>query len=250
MNRNNDIIQSRIDTLLLLGWKVIILNIESFRELKYQMQKSFEKIEKYRESFRDSVYTIDTKMDKLLYEYLMLEIKLLENDLSNIPFEEWEGLSLFRVGTLDFSKTHANIDFSLFKELNFTSINLNGCNVRNLDLIKYHEKDFDEDFINKHHQYFLDKSIPKKIRNKFYEQRLSFVDLITYPTLIKKVKEYSFENNHKSESKNIVKSIGLEHSLKLIEEYPFFVTPLTIEEEKKSEVSIVKDVHYDENRTY
>ena len=73
-------------------------------------------------------------IDSYNQEYYELQTKLLSYDLSDIPFIEWQGFNIYSDENheVDFSKTHANIDFEL---INFSSskglLNFTGCNIRN-----------------------------------------------------------------------------------------------------------------------
>ena len=72
---------------------------------------------------------IQEKEDNKSKEYL-INI-LLNHDLSDIPFEAWEGFDFGDTKDLDFSKTKANIDFNYFKYSRLG--NFRGCNIKNIE---------------------------------------------------------------------------------------------------------------------
>ena len=166
-------------------------------------------------------------MEKVLREYILLQDRLLSSNLSDIPFEEWQGLVLIADGELDLSKTHANIDFSLLADNVYDSINFQGCNVRKIQAIDYDENTFDAEFMKTHPEYFPDNSIPAEVRKLFYDKELEFKYLIEYPALRKYVNEYSFSRAYSSSSRNLVKAIGFENAIRFFDENPEFVNAIT-----------------------
>ena len=81
------------------------LTIEQFREIKNSILKLIKQANNENDDQFDE--------DIFFRDYKALLDRLLSSDLSDIPFEEWQGLYIFTDGELDLSKTHANIDFSL-----------------------------------------------------------------------------------------------------------------------------------------
>ena len=83
-----------------------LLTLDKFKELK---KKLF-----------DSKNNLD--------DYMCTEEEIVSYDLSNIPYEEWDGIKI--IGSIDFSDTKANLDFHYVQ---FQSLcNLDSCNLRNI----------------------------------------------------------------------------------------------------------------------
>ena len=89
------------------------------------------------------------------YYNRLLEIysSILSSDLSGIPFEDWDGLYVFfdeNSEYLDFSKTHANIDFKLVN-IDSSKCNFKGCNLRNLEYFEgVYKSVFDDEVVKKY----------------------------------------------------------------------------------------------------
>ena len=105
---------------------------------------------------------------KITYsEYLN---RLLSCDLSDIPFEYWKNsdIRFNYYDVIDFSKTHANIDFGI---LHFSGeANFKGCNVRNLEKIRDGIKPeyFDEKTVKENSHIFLSENIPQNLKDIIY----------------------------------------------------------------------------------
>lgn len=193
------------------------LTLEQFREIKNSMMNLQDLLEQ-------NDWTNKIEVERLAREFSSLQDKLLSSDLSDIPFEEWQGLVLNKE-ELDLSKTHANIDFSLLDGISYDTINIQGCNVKGIQAIDYDETTFDEEFIKANPEYFPDKSIPEDVRKKYYDKKLEFSDLIEYPALRRYVNENSFDKF--SSSSNLVELIGFENAIRLFDENPVFVNAIT-----------------------
>ena len=206
------------------------LTLEQFREIKNSMLNLIELAEqRYSSENQDQ-----NEEEKFLREYNSLQDRLLSSDLSDIPFEEWQGLYIFTDGELDLSRTHANIDFSLLAGIKYDSINLHGCNIRGIQALDYDETTFDAEYMKVHPEYFPDESIPAEVRQLFYDKKLSFSDLIEYPALRKCVNEHSFLSAYSSPSRDLIEAIGFENAIRLFDENPEFVNAITFEEKRNS----------------
>ena len=220
------------------------LTLEQFRELKNSMLRLIELAEQeYNSDSQDK-----NEGERILREYNSLQDRLLSSDLSDIPFEEWQGLYIFADGELDFSKTHANIDFSLLAGIGYDSINLQGCNIRELQALDYDETTFDAEYMKAHPEYFPDESIPAEVRQLFYDKKLAFSNLIEYPSLRKCVNEHSFSNAYSSPSCKLVKAIGFENAIRLFDENPEFVNAITFE--KKEEPYSYDKFNFNSKKTF
>ena len=100
------------------------MSLEEFRQIKSRMISLLNEED-------DSI-----DGDEIEKEYIELQKALLNHDLSDIPFEEWEGIQLLPdiVDKIDLSKTHANIDFNYFSF--YGTANLYGCKIRSQGNIK------------------------------------------------------------------------------------------------------------------
>ncbi len=202
------------------------LTLPEFKEIKNVMLNLIE-LSEQEENQNES------EEERILREYNSLQDRLLSQDLSDISFEEWQGLCLFTDGELDLSKTHANIDFSLLAGIAYDSINLQGCNIRGIQALDYDENTFDAEYRKAHPEYFPDESIPIEIRQLFYEKKLAFSDLIEYPALRKCVNEHSFERAYSSPSCELVEAIGFENAIRFFDENPNFIREITFQEERE-----------------
>ncbi len=184
------------------------MTLERFREIKKRVLEM-------------ASISSDVQVDEeeFFAEFNSYMSELQRYDLSDIPFEEWEGMYLV-AENLDMSKTHANLDFSLIQECSYETANFRGCNLRNLQEIYYNEEDFDADFKREHPEFFPDDTIPDEVKKKFYERKINLNDLIQYPSLRKCVGKSSFRYNHRGVESLIVNKIGLKNFLQFIEDYP------------------------------
>lgn len=202
------------------------MTLEEFRKIKSEFLQLYHDVEEYyNDDSRDRTKD-DEVSDKFLEDVELLQQKLLSRDLSDIPFEEWEGLYFISDGKLDFSKTHANIDFSLLREVEFETIDLSGCNVRGLQALDYEMDTFSPEFMKKHPEAFPDESLPLEIKEKFFANKITFSDLFQYPTLKKCISEKSFKYANPG-TKFFVDAIGYENAIKFFEEYPEFAVTIT-----------------------
>ncbi len=179
----------------------------------------------------------EEETEELTKELFGLMDQLTQYDLSDIPFEEWEGMYLFSEGKLDMSKTHANLDFALIKGIEFETANFKGCNIKNLNEKSYDEDYFDPEFVESHPEFFPDKALPEEVRKKFYKHKITFQDILDYPSLKKCISINSFAGT----SRKIVNLIGLEYSLKMLEEYPLLMVAIV----KDNEDSFIDEFHFD-----
>lgn len=184
------------------------LSLERFREIKdivavsYYLANKIEKEEiqitdgeiqltdRDKEEIKGIVKYIDHKniLDALEYiseedlegtlQTLIDEVH--SSDLSDIPFEEYEG---FHDLGFDFSGTGANIDFNLIDtNYRYLPVRVKGCNVVNFDFsnARYDEESFDEQFISQHPDKFIDIELPKEVKQRYYWKALEIADVIRY----------------------------------------------------------------------
>ena len=125
------------------------LDLQIFRALR---QEIIDYINKFREAEERGEYLSDEEGEQFQVRYKEIIEILSEHDLSDIDFEEWRGMALFadEDNPLDFSKTKANIDFSILEEYDAykTFPNFKSCQIKNFDFEKYDYSPemFDEEF--------------------------------------------------------------------------------------------------------
>ena len=160
------------------------IDLQMFRKLKQEMldliEKAKAKAEAIAKAKGESYITkedIDEEIQKLLDRHDEIMTTLLEFDLSDIDFEEWRGIDmLFAEDKMaDFSKTKANLDFSIIKYSSSIYPNFKGCKIKNFDFDEnYYSPDmFDEEFIKEHEERFLSENAPEEIRSAYYNRSLS-----------------------------------------------------------------------------
>ena len=155
------------------------LDLQIFRELKQEIVDMFARL------VNDDEIDDETNAE---FENRYKEIIsiLAEHDLSNIDFEEWRGMFFVVDGDfpLDFSKTNANLDFSLIifdfaDDSEDVICSFKGCKIINFDFEKkgYAIEMFDEEFIKEIQQQkpelFLSEDTPKNVRDFYYAKRLT-----------------------------------------------------------------------------
>ncbi len=153
------------------------LSLKRFREIKERVAEIFNlanKIEK------EEIQLTEEDLEKLVGELDQLIDEVHTSNLSDIPFEEYEGFYDFG---FDFSGTGANIDFNIIHEVDSENyVRLKGCNVRNFDFEnqKYDEESFDEEFMIQYPDKFIDKALPQEVRERYYRRFLQIEDIIRY----------------------------------------------------------------------
>lgn len=147
------------------------LDLQIFRELR---QEIIDYMNKYREAEERGEYLSDEEKQQFLSRYRDIIGILSEHDLSDIDFEEWRGMLLFAddANPLDFSKTKANIDFSILEYDAYKAFpNFKSCQIKHFDFEKkdYTPEMFDEEFRRENEGRFLDENAPEELKNSFYD---------------------------------------------------------------------------------
>lgn len=151
------------------------LSLERFREIKGRVAELYDLVIKI-----ENEEIQITNEEELEREMGQLFDEIHSSDLSDIPFEEYEGF--YDLG-FDFSGTGANIDFNIINtRLRYDCVRLKGCNVRNFDFDnqKYDDESFDEEFMQQHPDKFLSRELPKEVRERYYWKQLRIADVIRY----------------------------------------------------------------------
>ena len=189
------------------------LDLQIFRNLK---QEVVEFMTKYIDAEEREEDLPDEEVIQFVARYKEIIKILSKHDLSNIDFEEWRGMYLITNEDiqLDFSKTNANIDFSIIEYEAYGNFpNLKSCQIKNFDFEKYNYSPemFDEEFRRENEGKFLSKNIPKEIADKFYKGKLTLTDIQNNPELMNKIEEKDLDYG----LRDIYKIIGREEFCKL-----------------------------------
>ena len=150
------------------------LTIEAFNQIKQTIQNIFDEVRTLEET---KLVDSSIRIKALERRFLDMQSELLSCDLSDIPYDAYQGLIL--VGDVDFSNTHANIDFNILNTDSIDSITVKGCNIRNLQDLHFifiNEDSFDENVVSEYPNLFLLRTIPKEFRKKYYSFSLTIED--------------------------------------------------------------------------
>ncbi len=199
------------------------MTLERFREIKGK----FKIIELFanEEIDDESREQLDgEKTEELEQEMGLLLEELHQSDLSDIPAEEYEGF--YDIG-VDFSGTKANIDFKIIAtKYRGYPIRVKGCNVTNFDFdsgIPYDEESFDEEFVQENRSKFWglsdDRPIPREIRDKYHQSKLTLVDIIEYNLfdIVDSSRIYGYEERHIFEKlpESVIRHMDIEFHKKI-----------------------------------
>ncbi len=190
------------------------LDLQIFRALR---QEIIDYINKFREAEERGEYLSDEEGEQFQVRYKEIIEILSEHDLSDIDFEEWRGMALLadEDNPLDFSKTKANIDFSILEEYDAykTFPNFKSCQIKNFDFEKYDYSPemFDEEFRKENEGRFLSENIPEEVSDRFYKGELTLTDIQNNPELANKIEEKNLAYG----LRDIYKIIGREEFCKL-----------------------------------
>lgn len=189
------------------------LDLQIFRNLK---QEIVEYIAKYQEAEERGEYLSDEEEEQFLARYKEIIEILSEHDLSDIDFEEWRGMYLMadEDTPLDFSKTNANIDFSIVEyDAYKTFPNFKSCQIKNFDFEEYDYSPemFDEEFRKENEGRFLSPDIPEDVADRFYKGEITLTDIQNNPELANKIEEKNLAYG----LRDIYKIIGREEFCKL-----------------------------------
>lgn len=183
------------------------LSVSKFDEIRNRISHT---IDEARKSFSSN----------LLTQILDLQDELLKYDLSDIPFEKWEGFQIISNNkhVADFSKTKANIDFDIVEY--YGNGNFKGCNVRNLNKIRIglDPSSFDAQTISDNQDIFLDSSFNPNFQRKFYNNSLTIGDLSSLSDeQLKKLEhtKYKFHIARDEYVSNMIDILGLDKTIKL-----------------------------------
>lgn len=158
------------------------LTLEQFQQIKSQLSQLIQQYDDYYDTHKnDDNYDDELLEQRFAEQYLSIQNRLLNYDLSDIPYSEWSDMAIFSDESheADFSKTNANIDFKLVK-YDGTNANFRGCNIRNLNSISssYSPEQFDENTIKDNPNEFLSFSFNANFKSNYYTINLKLIDFI------------------------------------------------------------------------
>lgn len=195
------------------------LSLERFNEIKKQIDKLINDNTKY---YLEHVNKWDFDSKKFTKHYIEEQLKLqnevLKYDLSDIPYEAWEGFKFYSDtnNIFDLSNTNANIDFSFFRYDD--NCIFKGCNIRNLDQISnsINKKNFDEEVIENNKNLFLSENFSNSFQENYYSSILTMDDLILLDEKqLEELKEKNYLNRMIDDEANVIKAFGLDKTIKM-----------------------------------
>lgn len=149
------------------------LTLEEFLAKKEELMTIYKEFE---QKFDFLEQEDETFIENFISEYYPKQVELLSYDLSDIPFDAWEGLLIYSDETriADFSKTHANIDFH---KIEFDKYgDFRGCNLRNINRSQHIV--VDESVKKDNPNLFFSDDFPKDFINKYYDYNLTLEDIL------------------------------------------------------------------------
>ena len=194
------------------------LNLETFRDLK---QETIEIIKKIEEADNKGEELSEEELERSLGRYKEIIQTLSEHDLSDIDFEEWQGmfLAVAKELPLDLSKTKANLDFGMISYEGDRKYfpNFKGCTIKNFnfDEYPYNDEMFDEAYRKENAEKFLSSNVPEEVSKRFYEGKITLTDIKNNPELVDKFGEENIDWY----LRDLYKLIGKEELCKLDAEF-------------------------------
>lgn len=137
---------------------------------------------------KDEILEIEVNTMEDLEKRFLLQEKLLSYDLSDVSFDDWVGFDIIADENhiADFSKSNANIDFSIVVGFNYC--NFKNCNIINLDMYSdsLTRDNFDEKTINENSNLFFSENFSKEFirKNNSYDLTISDITLLSNDELV------------------------------------------------------------------
>lgn len=195
------------------------LNLTQFKEMLQNIQDTLKKeYEIIEQNSKNPEFNEEEYINEAIDRIFKMQEKVLSYDLSDIPFEAWEGYEIFADENhiADFSKTKANIDF---KYLNYRGYGrFQGCNVRNLEKIEtnLNPQDFDEHVIAENPTLFLSDIFPLEFQNKYYSDSLTIDDLASLTSeQFDELQQKDYEKHINYSINTMIKILGLKKMVSL-----------------------------------
>ena len=220
------------------------MSLEQFKQIKNQLAQIVKEFQDNYEAHKnDENYDYDKEEQRVVNQYLKIQNRLSQYDLSDIPFEAWQDFQIMSDEThaVDFSKTRANIDFDIVEY--YGNGNFKGCNVRNLDKIQrwLNPNEFDEQTIQMNFQLFLSDTFSSEFKEKYYSSSLTISDLASLSSeQLEEIKQKDFRAHLDYDSTYISESIidnyGLGKFQELFQKHPDVFSH--IQQEKKFQLFV------------
>ncbi len=191
---------------------IVKLNLEQFRQFKSEMQNIIRRYEKLEEENRQLA---EERMPQVVEEYFSIQNQLLSYELSDIPFEEWEDLSILgdENHIADFSSTNANIDFHLLDYSGYG--NFRGCNIRSLETLNptfLEHSIFSEGVVERFVENIFPNTFSLEWKQKYFARNITIEDLASLNA--SQLEELSRQNLDMRLSSNqdlrLIHTLGLE----------------------------------------
>lgn len=195
------------------------MTLEQFREIKRQLASIIKQGDDlYEQHKNDENYNYDADEKKLEEQYLEIQNRLLSYDLSDIPYAEWMNMEIISDEShiVDFSKTKANIDFSMLDYSPYA--NYKSCKIQNIGGTKriLDSEHFDSDVIRNNPSLFLSESFPISIKQKFYDMKLNMEDLFSLSNeQIQELRSKQFMSCFDYSTRNLINKIGFQKAMQL-----------------------------------
>ena len=195
------------------------ITLEQFNEYKSRCRAIIKEAEEDYEKNKDNPnYNSDELESTLVKRYMEVQSELLKFDLSPIPFSEWKDFVIIadKDHPVDFSNTHANIDFSIF-EYN-GGINFKGCNIQNIKSLKQMLKssDFDQEVIDKNKEMFVSNLFSEEFQQKLFDRQLTIQDLFNLSAeQINELRTKNFMNGFHYDLRELINLVGLNNLIQL-----------------------------------
>lgn len=195
------------------------MTLEQFREIKRQLASIIKQGEDlYEQHKNDENYNYDADEKKLEEQYLEIQKRLLSYDLSDIPYAEWMNMEIISDEShiVDFSKTKANIDFSMLDYSPYA--NYKSCKIQNIGGTKriLDSEHFDSDVIRNNPSLFLSESFPISIKQKFYDMKLNMEDLFSLSNeQIQELRSKQFMSCFDYSTRDLINKIGFQKAMQL-----------------------------------
>lgn len=195
------------------------ITLEQFNEYKSRCRAIIKEAEEDYEKNKDNPnYNSDELESTLVKRYMEVQSELLKFDLSPIPFSEWKDFAIIadKDHPVDFSNTHANIDFSIF-EYN-GGINFKGCNIQNIKSLKQMLKssDFDQEVIDKNKEMFVSNLFSEEFQQKLFDRQLTIQDLFNLSAeQINELRTKNFMNGFHYDLRELINLVGLNNLIQL-----------------------------------
>ena len=150
------------------------ITLEQFNQYKERCKSIVDKMEDvYEQNTNNPNFDMNKFYEQFMQRYLEVQNELLKFDLSLIPYDVWRDFTILssKDHPVDFSGTHANIDFSIFQYNDDAEINFKGCNIRNLSSLNRMLKssDFDKVVVDNNKEMFVSDLFSQEFQKKLFD---------------------------------------------------------------------------------